>query len=76
MMQTRISRSKRRLCWRRSRRGYGTFYANGTLTKYEVVDTDAAPPKMALNVVPTRVPSIRMSSVASNWRKKAKNTPS
>ncbi|KAI9912552.1 hypothetical protein PsorP6_005005 [Peronosclerospora sorghi] len=52
-----------------------TFYANGTLTKYEVVDPDAAPPKMALNVVPTRVPSIRMSSAASNWRKKAKTTP-
>ncbi|KAI9917834.1 hypothetical protein PsorP6_012912 [Peronosclerospora sorghi] len=30
---------------------------------------------MALNVVPTRVPSIRMSSAASNWRKKAKTTP-
>ncbi|KAE9096425.1 Protein CHROMATIN REMODELING 19 [Phytophthora fragariae] len=38
------------------------FYVNGTLTKYEVVDTDAAPPKLALNVLPTRVPSITMSS--------------
>ncbi|EEY61840.1 ATP-dependent helicase, putative [Phytophthora infestans T30-4] len=42
------------------------FYANGTLTKYEVVDTEAAPPKVALNVLPTRVPSITMSSAASN----------
>ncbi|KAI9918153.1 hypothetical protein PsorP6_013061 [Peronosclerospora sorghi] len=30
---------------------------------------------MALNVVPTCVPSIRMSSAASNWRKKTKTTP-
>ncbi|KAG2771510.1 Protein CHROMATIN REMODELING 19 [Phytophthora cactorum] len=42
------------------------FYANGTLTKYEVVDTDAAPPKVALHVLPTRVPSITMSSAASS----------
>ncbi|KAG7386702.1 hypothetical protein PHYPSEUDO_015382 [Phytophthora pseudosyringae] len=41
------------------------FYANGTLTKYEVVDTAAAPPKLALHVLPTRVPSITMSSAAS-----------
>ncbi|CAI5736940.1 unnamed protein product [Hyaloperonospora brassicae] len=38
------------------------FYANGTLTKYEVVDTDAKPPSAALHVRPTRVPSITMSS--------------
>ncbi|KAI9921459.1 hypothetical protein PsorP6_000301 [Peronosclerospora sorghi] len=30
---------------------------------------------MALNMVPTRVPSIRMSSATSNWRKKAKTKP-
>ncbi|GMG16035.1 unnamed protein product [Phytophthora fragariaefolia] len=42
------------------------FYANGTLTKYEVVDADAAPPKLALHVLPTRVPSITMSSAASS----------
>ncbi|POM72233.1 ATP-dependent helicase, partial [Phytophthora palmivora] len=48
------------------------FYANGTLTKYEVVDTDAAPPKLALHVLPTRVPSITMSSAASNQLKKPK----
>ncbi|KAL4158393.1 hypothetical protein PRNP1_004169 [Phytophthora ramorum] len=41
------------------------FYANGTLTKYEVVDTDAAP-KAALLVLPTRVPRITMSSSASS----------
>ncbi|OWZ19592.1 ATP-dependent helicase [Phytophthora megakarya] len=48
------------------------FYANGTLTKYEVVDTDATPPKLALHVLPTRVPSITMSSAASNKAKKAR----
>ncbi|POM67728.1 ATP-dependent helicase, partial [Phytophthora palmivora] len=50
------------------------FYANGTLTKYEVVDTDAAPPKLALHVLPTRVPSITMSSAASNQLKKPKTS--
>jgi SWI/SNF-related matrix-associated actin-dependent regulator 1 of chromatin subfamily A len=42
------------------------FYANGTLTKYEVVDSDAEPPKPALHVLPTRVPSITMSSSRSS----------
>ncbi|KAG7394146.1 hypothetical protein PHYBOEH_005601 [Phytophthora boehmeriae] len=43
-----------------------TFYANGTLTKYEVVDADAVPAKVKLHVLPTRVPSITMSSAASS----------
>jgi SWI/SNF-related matrix-associated actin-dependent regulator 1 of chromatin subfamily A len=48
-----------------------TFYANGTLTKYEVIDLDAArqqAPALAggLNVLPTRVPSITLSSAASS----------
>uniref|UniRef100_M4C517 ATP-dependent helicase n=1 Tax=Hyaloperonospora arabidopsidis (strain Emoy2) TaxID=559515 RepID=M4C517_HYAAE len=47
------------------------FYANGTLTKYEVVDTDAAPPRAALHVLPTRVPSITMSSSVSNRPKRS-----
>ncbi|GMF13354.1 unnamed protein product [Phytophthora lilii] len=47
------------------------FYANGTLTKYEVVDADAAPPKTPLHVLPTRVPSITMSSAASSRRRPA-----
>lgn len=44
------------------------FYANGTLTKYEVVDMDApaAAGRVSLNVLPTRVPSITLSSAASN----------
>ncbi|RLN20870.1 hypothetical protein BBO99_00005434 [Phytophthora kernoviae] len=42
------------------------FYANGTLTKYEVVDVDAVPAKVKLHVLPTRVPSITMSSAASS----------
>ncbi|CAH0492342.1 unnamed protein product [Peronospora farinosa] len=46
-----------------------TFYANGTLTKYEVVDTDVVPSQVALHVLPTRVPSITMSSSASNRHK-------
>ncbi|KAG1709114.1 hypothetical protein DVH05_022746 [Phytophthora capsici] len=49
------------------------FYANGTLTKYEVVDVDAMPPKVALNVLPTRVPRITMTSAASS-RPRAKPT--
>lgn len=49
------------------------FYANGTLTKYEVVDTEAAPPKVALTVLPTRVPSIKMSSSRSQFSTKRRD---
>ncbi|CAH0481841.1 unnamed protein product [Peronospora belbahrii] len=45
------------------------FYANGTLTKYEVVNMDVVPSKVALHVLPTRVPSITMSSSTSSCHK-------
>ncbi|RLN90591.1 hypothetical protein BBJ28_00007967 [Nothophytophthora sp. Chile5] len=51
------------------------FYANGTLTKYEVVDLDAHSAKTTLNVLPTRVPSITMSSAASSRPMKRQQSP-
>lgn len=47
-----------------------TFYASGTLTKYEVVDQDAAeakaPAAAGLNVLPTRVPAIHLGATFSS----------